>query len=97
MLNKGVSFGFLSGVSVWILGIVWVGLLIHALKMRELWERIGMGMILIGGGGNILSRILYGGVVDNLSLFGLLYNNLWDYLIFFGLVIYGYSYYFRRQ
>lgn len=97
MLNQGISFGLLQGVSLWFLIIIWLGLFVYALKMRELWERIGLGLILLGGAGNIFSRIWHGGVLDNLSLLGLLYNNWWDYLIFTGLMIYGYTHYFRRQ
>lgn len=97
MINDGISFGFFPGVPVWVIGIFWVVLFIYAVKMRELWGRVGVGLILIGGAGNIIIRVMYGGVVDDLSLFGLLYNNGWDYLIFLGLLVYGYTYYFRRQ
>ena len=89
MINTGVSFGFLSGVSVWVVGLVWICLFVYAGKMRELWERVGVIFILVGGAGNIISRVVYGGVVDNLSFFGVLHNNVWDYLIFVGLVVYA--------
>lgn len=56
--------------------------------MRELIGRVGILMIVIGGTGNLISRVKYGGVVDNLSFFGIFYNNVWDYLIFIGIVIY---------
>lgn len=46
---------------------------------------------------NIYDRIRYGYVVDNWNLAGVLYNNLADYIIFAGLVIYGYSYFVRRR
>jgi len=97
MLNQGVSFGLFYGIPVWLIGLIWISLLIYALKMRELWERIGVGIILAGGFGNIISRLVHGAVVDNFNFFGLLYNNVWDYIIFFGVLIYGYTYYFRRQ
>ena len=89
MINTGVSFGFLSGVSVWVVGLVWICLFVYAGKMRELWERVGVIFILVGGAGNIISRVVYGGVLDNLSFFGILHNNVWDYLIFAGLVVYA--------
>ena len=89
MINTGVSFGFLSGVSVWVVGLVWICLFVYAVKMRELWERVGVIFILVGGAGNIISRVVYGGVVDNLRFFGVLHNNVWDYLIFAGLVVYA--------
>ncbi len=97
MLNEGISGGFWPGFPVWGVGIVWLGLMLYAAKMRELWERIGVVMILIGGGMNLFDRIRYGGVVDNLNFANLLYNNIWDYLIVGGLLIYGYSYFVRRR
>jgi signal peptidase II len=88
MLNQGISFGLLQGIPVWVVGLVWICLFVYAVKMRELWGRVGVGLMLLGGAGNIVSRVWYGGVIDNLSFFGLFYNNVWDYLIFIGLVIY---------
>ena len=96
MINQGVAFGFLPGLSVWIFGLVLAGLAFYAVKMRELWGRVGVVLIILGGVGNLVSRILYGGVVDNLNFFGLVYNNYADYLIGMGVILYGYSYYFRR-
>jgi lipoprotein signal peptidase len=92
MLNTGISFGLLPGISNLILSLVLVFLIVYALKMRELWGRIGLVMIIIGGAFNLLSRILYGGVIDNLSFFGLIYNNVWDYVIFVGLCLYALAY-----
>lgn len=89
MLNEGISFGVMQGIPVWVVGVVWICLFVYAGKMRELWERVGVILILVGGAGNIISRIVYGGVVDNLSFFGVLHNNVWDYLIFAGLVVYA--------
>ncbi len=88
MLNKGVSFGLLPSLPIWLFVIILVCLIIYAVKMRELVGRIGLGMIVVGGTGNLISRVVYGGVVDNLSFFGIFYNNIWDYLIFIGIVIY---------
>jgi signal peptidase II len=88
MLNQGISFGLLQGIPVWVVGLVWICLFVYAVKMRELWGRVGVGLMLLGGAGNMVSRVWYGGVIDNLSFFGLFYNNVWDYLIFIGIVIY---------
>jgi lipoprotein signal peptidase len=87
MINTGVSFGLLPGLSWIILLGVLVGLTIYAVKMRELWGRIGIGMIIVGGAGNLTQRLIYGGVVDNLNFFGLFYNNVWDYVIVVGVGI----------
>lgn len=96
MLNKGVAFGIFPNIPIWMFVLVLLALVFYAVKMRELWGRVGVWLIVIGGAGNLVSRVMFGGIVDNWNFFGLLYNNGWDYLIFFGLVIYGYSYYFRR-
>ncbi len=97
MINQGITFGLWQEVPLWLLVVVWTGTLLFALKERELWRACGLYAILLGGGFNLLSRIRYGGVVDNLNFLGLVYNNGADYLIFFGLVIYGYTYFVRRQ
>ena len=74
MLNKGVSFGLLPSLPIWLFVVILVCLIIYAVKMRELVGRIGLGMIIVGGIGNLISRIVYGGVVDNLSFFGIFYG-----------------------
>ena len=81
MLNKGISFGFLPGISNVLIGVVIVFLIIYAVKVRELIVRLGLVLMIIGGMGNLYQRVIYGGVVDNLDFFGLFYNNVFDYLI----------------
>ena len=81
MLNKGISFGFFPGISNVLIVFVLIGLIIYAVKVRELIVRIGLGLMIIGGMGNLYQRVMYGGVVDNLDFFGLFYNNVFDYLI----------------
>lgn len=88
MLNKGISFGLLPGISLWLFGVVLVMLAVYAVKVRELWERIGLGLIIIGGAENLVGRVVHGGVVDNLNFFGLFYNNVWDWIIGIGVGIY---------
>lgn len=68
-----------------------------ALKTRELWERVGLSLVFIGGCLNFIQRLRYGYVIDPWPLGSLGYNNFADYLIFFGLVIYGYTYFVRRR
>ncbi len=91
MLNKGISFGFLPGISNILIGAVIVVLIFYALKVRELIVKIGLGLMITGGMGNLYLRVMYGGVVDNLNFFGLFYNNVFDYLIVGGAVVYMYS------
>ncbi|MFH1243962.1 MAG: signal peptidase II [bacterium] len=97
MLNRGIAFGLWQGVPVWIVGVVLIGLGVVAGKTRELWGRGGIGLVICGGVINLIDRIRYGGVSDNLMFIGLVYNNLADYLIVIGLVVYGYTYFVRRQ
>ena len=87
MLNKGISFGFLPGISNVLIGVVIVSLVIYALKVRELIVKLALGLMIIGGTGNLYQRVVYGGVVDNLNFFGLFYNNFFDYLIVGGAVV----------
>ena len=96
MLNQGVSFGLLPGLSPWILGLVLFGLIIYAVKMRELWGKIGIGLIIIGGIGNLVSRMMYGGVLDYWNFLGIFYNNVWDWIIGVGVVVYLFQA-FRRN
>ena len=96
MLNKGISFGLFAGMPIWVFVLVLILLVAYAVKMRELWGRVGVILIVIGGGMNTMSRLGYGGVVDYWKFFGLFYNNLADYLIFGGLCLYGYTYIVRR-
>ena len=93
MLNKGIAFGWAQGMPDWVGIFILCLLMFFAVKTRELYGRIGLGIVIAGGIVNTYQRLILGGVVDNLPMFGLGYNNLADYLIFFGLVLYGYSYY----
>jgi signal peptidase II len=86
MLNKGISFGFLPGISNILIGVVIVVLVVYAVKVRELIVKLALGLMIIGGIGNLYQRVMYGGVVDNLNFFGLFYNNVFDYLIVGGVV-----------
>lgn len=89
MINQGVSFGL--AVPVWLtylgLGaVVWLLVWDH-IRLKRTWQGAGLWLILAGGVMNMVSRVKYGGVVDNWSLLWLS-NNLADYLISIGLIIY---------
>lgn len=96
MINSGVAFGWWVGISGWVIGLALGGLIIVAVKTRELWSSIGLGLMILGGSGNLMSRVIHGGVVDNWNFLGLFYNNIWDYLIVGGVLIYGYTHFVRR-
>ncbi len=95
-INTGVAFGLWPEIPIWIVVAAFGILIMVAVKTRELWERVGLALVIVGGAMNTMQRIVNGGVIDNLRMWGLGYNNVADYLIFFGLVVYGYSYFVRR-
>jgi len=88
MINQGISFGLLPGLPNWIFIILLLALGIYAVKMRELWGRVGLTLIIVGGVGNLVSRYVSGGVVDNWQFFGLFYNNIWDWIIATGVIVF---------
>ena len=88
MLNFGSTFGLFPGLPHWVYLALIIYLFVIAVKMRELWGRAGIVLVIVGGVGNLASRVLNGGVVDNWNFFGFFYNNVWDYLIFTGVVTY---------
>ena len=96
MINTGVSLGLFQDIPDWVVALAWLVVVISAVKVRELWERIALAAIVLGGGLNLWSRHMRGGVEDNWIFLGVLYNNAADYLIFFGVVLYGYTYFVRR-
>lgn len=97
MLNKGVAFGWFVGLPFWVGLLVIILLMVFAVKTRESVARVGLGLIIVGGIMNTYQRVTSGVVVDNLPMFGLGYNNFADYLIFFGVLVYGYTYFVRRR
>ncbi len=87
MQNAGISFGWFPNISWIFILVVIVFLIVYAVKMRELFTRIGIFFIVVGGIGNLVSRVRYGAVVDNLNFLGIFYNNIWDWIIGIGVVI----------
>jgi lipoprotein signal peptidase len=88
VINLGVSFGIKMG-SEWLFWALWAIILVW-LYQQKMW------LILAGGAANLVSRVVWGGVVDYLPFFGLFYNNLADYMIVGGIIIYGYTHIVRR-
>ncbi len=97
MVNSGIAFGLLTGLSWWVGLVGLVVLLVIAVKVRELLGRVGLTLIIIGGAINTYQRARTGYVIDNLPMFHFGYNNFADYLIFFGVLVYGYTYFVRRR
>lgn len=92
ILNTGVSGGIPVPVAV----IVLAEFIVAYLFIKEPSRRGALALIFIGGAANLWSRFTEGAVADPWSFFGLLYNNFADYLIFFGVLWYGYTYFVRR-
>lgn len=71
--NRGAAFSMLSG-SGWLLALLTLALiaalLIYQLRRGDnsLWERIGLWCIIGGGLGNLIDRIIFGGVTDFIRL-----------------------------
>jgi lipoprotein signal peptidase len=82
--NRGVSFGLAPEMGLLISFGAWLGFALMAKKGKvEYW------LILIGGAGNIISRIIWGSVWDYICWLGLPFCfNLCDGLISFGVLSY---------
>ncbi len=64
-------------------------LLVHE---KSTLGKLGLILILVGGGMNLGERMRSGAVLDNLSLLGIIYNNAADYLIVIGVMIYLFAF-----
>jgi lipoprotein signal peptidase len=79
--NPGLSFGLYSNLLL--IGAFLVLVVIMALFWRR--GNLCLMVIIIGGLINFIDRIIFGYVRDYWS-FGLVYNNLPDWIIFFGVL-----------
>ena len=83
--NPGISFGQVLPGVVWISTGVWLVTVIWFLRTKN-WR---VGLIMLGGGLNLWQRWQWGYVIDYWKLpFLNLYNNVNDWLIFIGVVLY---------
>ena len=81
--NRGVSLGWGGDF-----GILWV--IVTAGVIGWWWKRESLGkwFLIAGGLGNLLDRLRFGFVCDYWKILGAgIYNNLNDWLIFFGVLI----------
>jgi lipoprotein signal peptidase len=85
--NFGVSFG------VGVYGLYAVNILIWGLLAAWWWKKRewGLGMLVIGGGVNLMDRLRLGYVRDYWNLGGGLYNNINDVVIAIGVVLFLYQ------
>lgn len=90
--NSGISFGMLSGISIWglvALNLVLVVILLYTIiKSRHV--NLGLVLIALGGIANLFERSLIGYICDYISLWGLHFN-LADVLIVCGTILVSYQ------
>ena len=92
-INTNLSFSlrFSNTYTLFILSTLLLVFFILSTKYKILntsknYPKLGLFFISMGAFSNVIDRFIYGGVVDYLDFFGLLKNNLSDYLIFFGII-----------
>lgn len=84
VINQGISFGVIMG-SEWIFWIL-ISIIFVWLFSERMW------LVLAGGVANVISRIVWGGVVDYWNFWGLFTNNLADWMIGVGVLLYALQY-----
>lgn len=72
--NTGISYGLFDGsggfgrTALSLLGLLIAGFLLFLMaRTSRKWERLGFGLIIGGALGNIVDRVIYGGVIDFIS------------------------------
>ena len=97
--NSGVSYGMFSGYGAWgrwLLTLVALALIIICArwlsKAQSLRHAYALGLIIGGGSGNLLDRLLHGAVIDFISLhaFGFYWYvfNIADICLTFGIILF---------
>lgn len=90
--NLGVSYGFFTGIPVYYIFtiefvfLVMVYILLKSKKIDGL-PRLGLILMFTGGLGNLVWRLLFGGVIDWLEILFLPSFNIADILISVGAVV----------
>ena len=64
-LNEGAAFGILPGF-FWplVMVVILAGVFWSLLRVESWWQRVGLVLVLVGGVGNLVDRVVYGAVVD---------------------------------
>ena len=78
VINQGISFGVKMS-SEWLIFVVSAVIFVW-LYRNKMW------FILAGGAANLLSRVVWGGVVDYWNFWGWFSNNLADWMIVVGAI-----------
>ena len=98
VINEGVSFGFLSDLPfdgqwplIVLTSLLVIVIFIWMLKANTLFQEMSFGFIIGGALGNIIDRIIHGGVIDFLDFHMTGYHwpafNLADTFIFIGVAL----------
>lgn len=94
-VNNGISFGISFDcclVPLLAIFLALVGFFYFKYKQRTF-----LFLILVGGGSNLLDRILYGGVVDYIRLFALPVFNLADVIVVGGAFWFVVDFFFGKK
>jgi lipoprotein signal peptidase len=90
--NSGISFGVFQNVEIWLLFLIWGVILVWYLKKHKNSKtkaKNGLFLILAGGVGNLVARLMMGEVWDYVYLPPLpFWFNISDILISLGVVSY---------
>lgn len=87
--NSGGVLGiFPNFFWLWLLLLLWFGVLYYWVRWEQSWGRFGLLLILIGGLGNLIDRVLFGYVRDFIYYPNLgFYGNLADILLVLGVAV----------
>lgn len=97
ILNYGFSFGLFQSTILTLTVSVILIMIVLTLQLKNLIHGNGYVLILAGSTSNLIDRVVWGGVVDWIPIFGTsLYNNLADWMIFFGIISIIYHQFFSR-
>lgn len=100
LFNKGVVFGVsINQVVLWVVLIIVLLLLIRillkAIKDRDSLAVFGLGLIFFGALGNIMDRIVFGGVVDFIRVEFWATFNIADIMITGGVILWAIKLFFQ--
>ncbi len=87
VLNSGIAFGFLAGAPWLFLIVSTVALIILAFYYWRHQQNYPLVLLVFGACSNLIDRLIYGGVIDWLTVPGLnIKNNFADWMVVFAVV-----------
>lgn len=93
--NQGMAFGIEFRGLIWLVIILWLGLSVYLFGASKIIS--GWWFIWVGGGANIIARILNGQIWDYLSIIPGLWFNGADVMIIIGVIERMYYYLFVQK